>query len=220
MTVVVRSKLSEDIMKSVSLAFAALALVAAAPMAHADVLTFDDLPDSGYFTSTYHGFSFGNLDSQTNQWFWSNAVDSTYPAHSGTTSVSTDASLFNGLASEEAMAITSATPFVFQGAYFSGPSLTLDGTPAEISFALYDGSNLVYTSAPSAQLGNVSSFIASGYEGDVTGVVVAGPQGYYAMDDFTFTAAVPEPGTMVMMLAGLGSLGLAARRRRQADLTH
>jgi hypothetical protein len=201
-------------MKSIYIALATSACALAAPVANANVLTFDDLSGSAYFTSTYDGFSFGNLDGQTNQWYWSDAVDSAYPARSGSTTVSTDASLFNGLPSEDAMAITSATQFIFQGAYFSGPSATLTGTPAEISYKLYDGSTLVYTSAPSAALDDVSTFVASGYTGDVTSVVISGPQGYYAMDNFTFSAAVPEPMTTAMMLAGIGALGFLARRHR------
>jgi hypothetical protein len=32
----------------------------------------------------------------------------------------------------------------------------------------------------------------------------------------TFTTAVPEPETYLLMLAGLGAIGLAARKRRRA----
>jgi hypothetical protein len=36
------------------------------------------------------------------------------------------------------------------------------------------------------------------------------------MDDFTFTAAVPEPETYALMLAGLGLIGFTRRRAAKA----
>ena len=37
----------------------------------------------------------------------------------------------------------------------------------------------------------------------------------FEMDNLKFTAAVPEPQTYAMLLAGLGLMGFVARRRRQ-----
>lgn len=39
----------------------------------------------------------------------------------------------------------------------------------------------------------------------------------YAYDDFSFSAAVPEPGTWAMMLLGFGAVGLALRKRGRTD---
>jgi hypothetical protein len=40
---------------------------------------------------------------------------------------------------------------------------------------------------------------------------VSGP--YAVVDDFTFSAPVPEPGTVALLIAGLAAVGLVARRR-------
>jgi hypothetical protein len=40
-------------------------------------------------------------------------------------------------------------------------------------------------------------------------------RGYVAVDNIMVAAPVPEPETYAMMLAGLGLLGFAARRRKQ-----
>lgn len=49
--------------------------------------------------------------------------------------------------------------------------------------------------------------------GDISG----GPSWEMGVDNFAVTAAIPEPETYAMLLAGLGLLGFAARRRKQKE---
>jgi hypothetical protein len=193
----------------------AAAAVMAVPAANAvTVLTFEDCGCSatGIFTAEYKGFSFGNLDVKTNDWFWAQAA-APFGASSGTANVSTDASQYNDLPYEDSSAITSATDFEFIGAAFSGFDTNADGSEANVFYKLYNDGALVFTSTFSAQLSDTATFFASGYSGAVDAVVIAGPQGYYAMDDFT-VSAVPEPSTYALMFGGLAALGAVARRRK------
>ena len=117
--------------------------------------------------------------------------------------VATDPLVHNGDAYEPTQPILNATPFVFQGAWFSGGGA--------VGYQLYLGDQLVSTSDPSAELTSVPAFVASGYSGMVTSVVVLGPQGFYAMDDFTFVP-VPEPSSYALMLLGLTAVVAFVRR--------
>jgi hypothetical protein len=47
------------------------------------------------------------------------------------------------------------------------------------------------------------------------GYTIAG--NHFAIDNLTFSAAVPEPETYAMLLAGLGMIGFVGRRRRKWD---
>ena len=55
------------------------------------------------------------------------------------------------------------------------------------------------------------TFNAIGSAFTLTGL--ASNDGYWVGDNFTFSAAVPEPATWAMMIVGFGFVGVAARRR-------
>ena len=165
---------------------------------------------TNFFVSSYHGFNFGNNDIDTNPWFYSDEVSSFYVPKSAPTYVATDYRLYQTQPIYTGtQPISNATAFVFDGAWFTG------GEP--VGYELYNGSTLVKTTGPSPTLTNMPLFVSSDYAGLVTSVVVFGRQGYYAMDDFTYnTAAIPEPQTNALMLAGLAVVGASMLRRRRS----
>jgi len=197
-------------------AITALAVSMSTVGANAAVLNFDNLPGFNFFTSNYNGFSFGDNSIQTNPWFWTNTTTVNYIPSSGTGMVATDFSLYTGAPFEATQPIYNPIPFQFQGAFFSGST-------DQIRYRLYTGTQtspgslagltLVFTSPDSAALSAAPTFVASTYVGFVTAVVIVGRQGFYAMDDFTFTP-IPEPSTYGMLLAGLVAVGAVVRRRR------
>lgn len=185
------------------------ALALLAPLASAavsTVLTFDDLGDYGQMPSNY-----GGLDWSAGGWWYYTVDNEPYTPASGTGRVTLDwYESGDAAAAVASTAVGFAAPVVFDGAYFAG----LSG--AKVSFDLYLDGSKVWSSAtldPSA----VPTFLASGYAGLVDKVVVNGPALYaVVMDDFSFTAAVPEPGSVPLMLAGLAGVGLIVRRRAMA----
>ena len=100
-------------------------------------------------------------------------------------------------------------PTVFNGAWFSGFG---DST---VRFDLYFQGQLVATSAE-LLMAEAPAFLDAGWNSAIDTVVVSsGFQASFAMDDFTFEspAQVPEPGSLALMLAGIGVLGTLRRRR-------
>jgi opacity protein-like surface antigen len=179
---------------------AALALAAIVPAASATVLSFDDLGGDGPVAANY-----GGLDWSAGDWFVYSYPQDPYTPHSG------DFRATVGFGDTDANTeIRFGANTTFQGAWFSGFA------DATVTFQMYYQGNLVATSAtldPSA----TPEFLASGYAGLVDELIISSPdQSDYTMDDFTFAQAVPEPETYALMLAGLGAVGLVARRRRHA----
>jgi hypothetical protein len=183
--------------------------------AQAETINFEGLgPGSQFILSTEGGFDFGTNNIFDTGWFYSDQAGSVYQPHSGSTFLATDASLYAGQSYEAAQAIKRSTPFVFDGAYFSGLS--------NIGYELYLDSNLVFSSKAGTSLSPSPIFVASGYNGAIDSVVIMGKQGYFALDDFTYhdvVTPVPEPTSWLLLILGFTAIGATLRRRAHVGLS-
>jgi len=181
---------------------ASLAFALCAPFASATVLNFDDLVGPDGFAAVPGNY--GGVD-------WSGAglsvftgAQAPFTAHSGAGRVTTDWVDGGPVAST----IRFLAPTVFDGAWFAGYG------DSSVRFDLYAGGQLVFRSL-ALQLSDAPAFLDAGWHGAVDAVVVfSGAQGSYVMDDFTFAsaAAVPEPGSLALVLAGFALAGAVRLR--------
>lgn len=195
-------------MVKLSVLAAVMGLATCVAPAGAATLSFDDLPSAGgAFVAAYDGFTFGTGNAATTAWRYSSSPSSIYYGpYSGNGYATVDPAFYQGGILEEGQPISRQDPFIFEGAWVTGIN--------QIRYLLYYGDQFVYQSQDSPELGwKVPMFVPSGYEGLVTRVVIAGPQGYFAIDDFTYLNPVPEPASACLF--ALGALGLALRLRKQ-----
>lgn len=189
-------KLLKTLLMSLAVSMSAMAISSSA---NATVLNFDELSGTGTLGANYQGV----VNFEPGTWFHYDWTQSPYNPHSGSQRTYQSGG-------DTTPSWTFVAPVVFDGAWWSGMS------NASAQYQLYDLSNvLVHTSA--MILGSsTSSYLASGYSGLVSRVVVLTPVAdFIVMDDLTFHRSndVPEPATLALF--GLGLLGFAAARRRK-----
>ena len=186
-----------------AVAIAASALGGLGATASATTATFDDIGAAGALPASYAG-----LDWSAGGWSFTDALQSPYTPHSGQFAAYT-----NWDTTDDSSLIRFSTPSSLQGAWFAG----LGG--ATVTFELYYQGLLVATS-PTLDPGSTPSYLASGYTGVIDSLRIASPgHGSFVMDDLGYTAVapVPEPQTYALMLAGIGIVFIAVRRRSRTQ---
>lgn len=185
-----------------------LAFLLGAPLASADLITFDDLdPSEGSVSEQgYAGF---NWDSR---WSLGNSDMSGFgdAAHSGSQF------LYNQ-GFESHLEIARDNPFDFMGAYFASTSI-YNNMSFWITLVAYDGQGNKVGELIDAQINpdfeNRPLWIAADFT-NVSRLVVDAAGGIFAMDSLQFrdsVVSVNEAGGFVLLLIGLGGLWAARRR--------
>ena len=103
------------------------------------------------------------------------------------------------------------------GGNFFGSNISGLFAPGDLTLTATDASGTVTRTITGATMSSFLGFIS---DGPITQLTLASVQpstgGFLwpSVDNLVLAAAVPEPGTYAMMLAGLGVCGFMARRRR------
>jgi hypothetical protein len=195
-------------MKKTLFALIAGASLMLAAQARAGVADFDDLTTAGDFASLGDISPYAGLSWSADWYAGDTSIDGyANGAHSGTNYA------VNGFGAD-AVDISSATAFKFTGAWFAAPQ-GVDDKASWVNITAYDASNHVIGSTGNVAVGASYVWVAGGFD-NVSRLSVSRDSGWYVMDDFSMAAAapVPEPGTTLMLGAGLLVLGAVRRRSR------
>lgn len=194
-------------MKFTKTLLVAALLATGAIHASAETLTFEGLADHNPITSNYGGLSWSNFSA------YNTSGSNTNGYLNGVVSGSTV--VYNSYANPAS--ISSSTAFTLNNAFFTGAwndglTIRVTGTGA----TNYSTDIVVNTTAPTNYVFNwtgLTSVNFSSFGGTPAGYSGSGT--HFAMDNLTINvAAVPEPETYALLLAGLGIIGAAARRRK------
>lgn len=193
------------------IALAAL-LAAGFGVAHADAITFEGVSTSSPIAAGYGGLNWSN--------FYALNATPQYYAHSGYIHAIESGTYvaFNSGGSPASISATSAVGFdltdgYFTGAWNNGLNISAqatfeNGTTAAKNF-------LVNTSGPTDVVFDWTGLKSVRFT-SFGGTPQAGFSGHgtqFAIDNLNAAPAVPEPANVALLLAGVGLLGVVARRR-------
>lgn len=188
--------------------FAGAALtLALASQAQATVVDFDDVSAGGKLSALakynpYQSLSWGA------SWYVGDTAVNGYSnaAHSGTQFVTNGFGVNN-------LGIGSASAFDFDGAWFATPA-TNGAKATWINITAYDAANQLIGSTGNIAINGSYSWVAAGFT-NVSRLNITRNKGWFVMDDLTISrvSPVPEPGTAVLLAAGLLMTGFAVSRR-------
>jgi hypothetical protein len=194
-------------MKQTMIGILAGGVMLLAGAAQAAPATFDKL-DAGAKLSSINKYPLYAGLSWSNSWYLGDTAVTGYAsaAHSGTRFVTNGFGVNN-------LAISSADPFDFDGAWFATPG-TNGAKASWINISAFDSDNRLIGSTGNFAIGADYRFAAAHFS-DVSRLVVTRDTGWFVMDDLAVTQAreVPAPGSGA--LTGLGFVLLAGVLRRR-----
>lgn len=194
---------------------AATLLAITAPAA-AVVINFDDLGTNGYtaIPTSYQGLTWD---------YWGSINGANYGASGYANGVVSGGNSACGCASDAGQpfqSIASATAFTLDSGYFTsawndGATLTVVGLSGATT--LFSSTAVLDTTGPTFLTFNWSGIdtVRFSIAGGVQNRGLGGGGDYFAVDDLSISvaAAVPEPASWALMIAGFGLVGAAMRRR-------